>query len=463
MCSGMANSYLNVQRSKKLIKLGFNRIRVLLFKKSTILFVLLWSQVFCVSSTYAQSISDQEKAILSYIDAHEEEAIGFLEQVVNINSGTMNHKGVKSVGEEFLKKFNAIGFDVTWVDAPPNIDRAGHLLSQRKGAQGQKLLLLGHLDTVFEADSTFQKFDRNGSRATGPGIVDMKSGNVIMLYALKALYEVGALENTHISILLSGDEERVGRPFNISRKDMVELGKSHDAALSFESGTFDTAVVARRSSTTWRLKVSGIRAHSSGIFNKGVGAGAIFEVARILSRFYDEVKGEEYLTFNPGVIVGGSQVDSQPELGKATAFGKKNIVASEVIVEGGIRALSQAQLENAQSKMKEIVSRHLPKTDAQITFEEGFPPMSPTTGNMALFSELKIVNSDLGLPELTPFDPGKRGAGDVSFVAPYINAIDGLGGVGGGSHSLHEELDLSAMNALTKRVALLIFRLTREK
>lgn len=446
-----------------MFKSSFSKSRVSLFIKTKIFSFLLLIQLLCTANTYSHNISNQEKAILNYIDAHEKEAIDLLEKVVNINSGTMNHMGVRAVGEEFLKQFKTIGLDATWVDAPRKINRAGHLLAQRSGTQGQKLLLLGHLDTVFEADSPFQTFERNGNRAIGPGIVDMKSGNVIVLYALKALYETGVLDNTHISILLSGDEERAGRPFKISRKDMVELGKSHDAALSFEGGSFGTAVVARRGAATWTLKVSGVGAHSSGIFNQGIGAGAIFEAARILNGFYDEVRGDENLTFNPGLIVGGSQAESQPALGQGRVFGKTNIVASEVVVEGGIRALSQAQLDNAQSKMKKIVSRHLPKTNAQITFEEGYPPMSATKGNMALFLELKKVNRDLGLPQLTPFDPGKRGAGDVSFVAPYISAIDGLGGVGGGSHSLHEELDLSAMNALTKRAALLIFRLTREK
>ncbi len=432
------------------------------FETAKILLTILTLMVFGAVSVNAQTLSEEELKIIKYLDSVEEGEINFLEKVTNINSGTMNHKGVRDVGAAFIDELSALGFDANWVDSPEGLNRAGHLLATRSGDLGQKLLLLGHIDTVFEANSPFQKFERDGNRAKGPGLSDMKSGDVVLLYALKALYEVGALDNRHISVFLTGDEERPGRPFSLSRKDMVAEGKIHDAALSFEGGSVGTAVVARRGSVKWTLKVDGFRAHSGQIFKDHVGAGAIFEASRILNDFYNEVRGEHYVSFNPGMIVGGTNVKSISENASGTAFGKTNVVAGEVIVEGGIRTLRQDQLDRTQAKMIEIVGRNLPKTSADITFETGYPSMAPTPGNMELFKYLKQVNKDLGFTELTAFDPGDRGAGDVSFVAPYVNSIDGLGGTGSGAHGLNEDLDLTSMTPMTKRAALLIYRLTRE-
>jgi glutamate carboxypeptidase len=336
------------------------------------------------------------------------------------------------------------------------------------GNGGKRLLLLGHLDTVFPKDSPFQKFERtkdgngSGSGATGPGVEDMKAGNAMILYALRALHAVGALADSRITVMLTGDEEFVGKPISVSRQAMIALGKEADAALSFESGTIDTAVVARRGSSNWQLYVSGRRAHSSGIFNQDNGAGAVFETARILNAFYEEVRGEEYLSFNPGVIVGGTEVTLDLEASSGTAFGKSNVIAQDVMISGGLRFLTQEQLQRARGKMREIVARNLPHTSARIEFQDRYPGMAPTAGNLALFEVLKGVNADLGLPEPTPWDPAKRGAGDVSFVAPLVASIDGLGPTGDGGHTPQETLDLASIAPMTSRAALLIYRLTRQ-
>ncbi|MGY8985838.1 MAG: M20/M25/M40 family metallo-hydrolase [Sphingomonadales bacterium] len=441
----------------------FTKSRLLNFGIMRSLLILLIILLFRPNTSLADNLNSDEKAILSYLDNVRDDEINFLEKVVNINSGTMNHDGVRAVGLEFSKELKAIGFKSNWVNSPEGLNRAGHLLARRQGSIGQKLLLLGHIDTVFEQDSPFQKFEREGDVAKGPGINDMKSGDVVLLFALKALSAVGALDGRTISVFLTGDEERPGRPFSLSRRDMISEGKTHDAALSFEGGGLDTAVIARRGAVNWSLKVTGYRAHSGQIFKDAVGAGAIFEASRILNSFYEEVKGEQYVTFNPGMIVGGTKVESISEKASGTAFGKTNVVAGEVVVEGGIRTLTLNQLNRTKAKMEEIVKRNLPKTSASITFDEGYPPMSPTEGNMVLFEILKKINQDLTYPELKAFDPGARGGGDVSFVSPYVNSIDGLGGTGSGAHGLSEDLNLESLNLMTKRAALLIYRLTREQ
>ena len=413
----------------------------------------------------AQQLSPQEQRIVRYVDAHADEAIAFLERIVNINSGTLNVEGVREVGRAFEAPLDSLGFQVRWIGLPDSLRRAGHLFATRQGARGRKVLLIGHLDTVFERDDPFQRFVREGRWATGPGVNDMKGGDVVILYALKALHDAGALEGTTITVALTGDEEAPGRPLEIARRDLIEAGRSSDVALEFETASRDSAdeyaTVARRSSSGWMLTVRGRTAHSSGVFGAGTGSGAIFEAARILNAFHEELRGERYLTFNPGVIVGGTDVRWNPEESRGTAFGKTNVVAQSAIVTGDLRTLTDEQLERARERMRAIVTRHLPQTQAEIAFTDGYPSMPPTEGNQALLDLLNAVNRDLGAAEMEALDPGRRGAADVSFVAPYVDALAGLGVNGSGAHGPNERIDLETMPLQIKRAALLIYRLTR--
>lgn len=414
-------------------------------------------------NVFSQDLSEKEQMILDRIDANHEEAIKFLETNVNINSGTLNLEGVQKVGENYIKAFDELGFETRWI--PQNeVNRAGHFFAEQKGESGKKLLLIGHLDTVFELDSPFQKFKMlNDSLATGPGVNDMKAGNVMILYALKALKEANAIPDAQIIVAFTGDEEKAGSPKNLSRKDLVEAARRSDVALGFETASgFNYATVARRASYSWKLEVEGRQAHSSGIFSDNTGAGSVYEASRILHRFYEELQ-EENLTYNVGVILGGNEVDYDEENIQGSVSGKTNIVPKKTIAHGGIRFLTQKQGEEAFQKMRGIVSDHLPQTSAEINIYEGYPPMEPTEGNMKLLEELNQLSKDLDLGEVKPFDPGKRGAADISFVANYVDGLDGLGAIGSGAHSPNETIDLSSYKELTKRTALLIYRLTQQE
>ncbi len=430
--------------------------------KRSYIFLALLFWIFAGTLAIAQKLSPTEKKIIANVSRNHAEALQFLEKVVNINSGTMNIAGVKAVGAEFDAAFAAIGFTTRWVDMPKEMARAGHLFAERKGSKGKRLLLIGHLDTVFEEDSPFQTYENQDTIALGPGAEDMKGGDVIMLYALKALYEAGALDGTQIIVALHGDEEETGKPLAVSRRDIIEAGKRSDIALGFEGSTgFNDATVARRGSSGWRLEVSGKRAHSAGIFNETNGAGAIFEVARILHQFYDQLHAEEYLTFNPGVMLAGTFVEYDKTNFKGTAYGKSNVIAQTAIVTGGLRFISEEQKERTRTTMKEIVAKHLPKTDAEISFWDSYPAMPPTEGNGEVLQVLSEVSVAMGQGEVKPFDPLKRGAADISFVAQYTDGLDGLGAMGGGAHTPNEYVDLTTFEVLTQRAALLIYRLTR--
>jgi glutamate carboxypeptidase len=413
----------------------------------------------------AQGLSPEEQRIVQYVDAHVDEAVGFLERVVNINSGTLNVEGVRQVGRAFQAPLDSLGFDARWIDLPDSLRRAGHLFASRQGTRGKRVLLIGHLDTVFERDDAFQRFVREGRWASGPGVNDMKGGDVVILYALKALHAAGALEGTTITVAMTGDEEAPGRPLEIARRELIEAGRASDVALEFETGARDSATeyatVARRSSSGWTLTVRGRTAHSSGVFGEGTGSGAIYEAARILTAFHEELRGEPYLTFNPGVIVGGTDVRYDRGESRGTAFGKTNVVAQSAIVTGDIRTITDEQLQRTRERMRAIVARHLPQTQAEIEFSDGYPSMPPTAGNQALLNLLNTVNRDLGTPTMEALDPGRRGAADVSFVAPYVDALAGLGANGSGAHAPGERIDLETLPMQVKRAALLIYRLTR--
>lgn len=432
-------------------------------RKKSFLYCLL-AGLFSVCTLHAQKVSKAEKKLLKSIEKNNAEAISFLEKVVNINSGTLNTKGVQEVGAVFRDAYDEINFGTSWITMPPEMNRAGHLFAETKGTKGKKLLLIGHLDTVFEEDSPFQRFEKvNDSIAHAPGGNDMKGGNVIMLYALKALHENGMLADAQIVVAYTGDEESTGKPLSISRKELIDAAKRSDIALGFENSTgFNYATVARRGASGWELTVKGKRAHSSGVFSERTGAGAIFEMSRILNAFYEQVRGEEYLTFNPGIALGGTFLEYDHKSSKGNAFGKSNVVAQTAVVKGGLRFISEEQKENARNKMREIVAASLPQTTAEINFTDSYPAMGPTPQNMNLLAQLNQVSLDLKQGEVLPYDPGKRGAADTSFVAAYTACLDGLGTMGTGAHTPEETVNLNTIEALTKRTAVLIYRLINQ-
>lgn len=413
----------------------------------------------------AQQLSPIEQKIVAEVKANSTNALALLEHSVNINSGTMNHAGVREVGKLLRDELDRLGFNTRWIAMPREMQRAGHLVATREGSQGKRLLLLGHLDTVFELDSPVQKWQRNGERVSGQGVSDMKGGNVVIVEALRALHRVGALENTNIAVMFTGDEENAGDPKEISRGDMVALAKRSDIALAFEATVLDkdgqaTATVGRRSSAGFELDVKGRQGHSSGIFNERAGYGAVYEAARILDGFRRQVI-EPDLTFNPGLILGGTQVSYDEPGSRGTAFGKTNVIANTVKIKGDLRYLDAAQRDRAQAKMRAIVAQSLPGTSASISFHESYPPMPVTPGNLMLLDLYSKASNDAGLGPIAPVPAGLRGAGDIQFVAPYVDSLDGIGATGGGAHAPNEDLELASIERAAIRTAIFIYRLTR--
>ena len=415
------------------------------------------------------NLNDEEKAIIAYIDQNMPRAIALLKESVNINSGTLNIEGVKKVGALFAKEFEKAKFKAAWISMPDSIKRAGHLVAtigfdnKPQSPTAKKLFLIGHLDTVFEPDMPSNPFTMlNDSVATGQGVYDMKGGDVVMIIALQALQQEGLLNNADIIAYLTGDEESSAKPFQISRGHFIEAAKTTDIALGFESAHgLNTIATARRGSSSWTLNVSAKTGHSASVFTSSGGYGAIYEAARIVNAFRETLSQEKYLTFNPGMFVGGSEVNFNKSKATGTAIGKTNIVSPTAFVTGDLRFLTEAQKIEARKTMSTVVEQSLNGTKATITFSDGIPSMEPTLGNKKVLEVISGVTTSMGLGPAVEGDPGSRGAGDISYVAKYLDAVDGMGSSGKGAHAPGETINLKEFPLIIKRAALTIYRLTR--
>ncbi|KYL31388.1 peptidase M20 [Pseudoalteromonas agarivorans] len=410
------------------------------------------------------ALNKNEREIVKQVEQNMPQALEEIKQAVNINSGSLNIEGVKKVGALASEQLKAIGFEVEWLDGSA-FNRAGHVLAAHKSKNPDaiKILMIGHLDTVFAQHDNFTTYKQiDEHTASGPGVADMKGGNTIIITALKSLQALNLLENVSVKVLLTGDEESSGRPLSLSKKAIVDAAIWADVALGFENGdnNIKTAMAARRGYTGWTLNVTANAAHSSQIFSDNVGYGAIYEASRILNDFREQLATQPNLTFNPGLIVGGTNADYDSANSSATAFGKSNVIAQTVHVTGDLRALSPKQVEGAKKVMQQIVAKSLNGSHAELIFEDGYPPMGLTKGNKKLLALYSQASQDLGYNKVETANPRNAGAADISFAANHVDiALDGLGLMGSGAHTKNETADLTSLNKNTAKTALLIYRL----
>jgi glutamate carboxypeptidase len=412
-----------------------------------------------------------EQSMAENVDANNAADLALLQQLVDTNSGTMHLAGVLAIKDILTPRLEKLGFRVQWVPMDTLTQRAGDLVAEHPcpeghGHCGKRLLLVGHIDTVFEPSSPFQRYSivpgSNGQTATGPGVADMKGGLVVMLAALRAMDSAGVLSNTEIRIVLSGDEERFGNPVQLARRDLVEAAKQSDVALEFEPSVridgHDTISISRRSSTTWHIAVTGISGHSSQIFADRLGYGAIYELSRILDAFRRDLP-EDGLTYSVGLILGGGTAQLNQDQTGGTATGKDNVVAATALAVGDLRTMTNDQTDRVEKKMRAIVEQHLPRTSAAITFEDSYPAMAISPAGQQLFQNWSQASEALGLGPVQLAGPMTRGAGDISFAAPYVPGLVGVGILGEGYHAEGETAFLDSLPKQAKRSAVLMERL----
>ena len=404
----------------------------------------------------ANPLSAEEQRLIAAVDAGKDDFGTALGQAVQIDSATENLAGVRQLGELFAGQLAELGFESRFVPLPVATGRARHLVAEHRGTKGKRVLLIGHLDTVYPGAN----FKRDGDQVAGSGVADMKGGDIVILHALRALHRAGLLADTQIIVVMNGDEEAVGSPSELCRRELREAAKRSDLALAFESAIGNTGTVARRGYAGWTLEVQGATGHSGDIFSAAVGSGSVFETARILQGFYAQLRPLDGVTINPALIAGGAEAELTRTGGTVT--GKANIIAQRTLVRGDLRCLSAAQLAEARARMEAVVAQHLPRTSAVLTFlDDAYPPMDATPQNYALLAQLDQASRDLGYAEITAFDPRGRGAGDIAFVSPPLPGLDGMGLGGAGEHTTHETASIARAPELVKRAALLIYRLTR--
>ncbi len=423
-------------------------------------------------------LTKEEKKLMEYIDANMPRAIELLKESVNVNSGTLNIEGVKKVGAIYRRELEKAGMQTEWISMPDSLKRAGHLVASTQMAnasadvnnknskkpKGKKLFLIGHLDTVFEPDMPANPFTMiNDSTATGQGANDMKGGDVVMIIALQALQAQGLLKDAAITAYFTGDEEHAGYPREVSRGDFIERAKKAEVALAFEGANgLRSVATARRGASGWKLEVNAKTGHSSGVFTPYAGYGAIYEAARIVNSFREQLSQEKYLTFNPGLFIGGSDMQYDDAKSFGSTIGKTNIIAPSTVVIGDLRFLTEEQKNKARAVMSTIVNNNnLTGARAKITFQDGIPSMAPTEGNDRILNIISSVTVDMGLGATVAGDPGSRGAGDISYIAAYVDCIDGLGASGKGAHAVGETINLNELPFLIKRAALTMHRLTK--
>lgn len=399
------------------------------------------------------------------VEAEQPRTLAMLERWVDQNSGTMNLAGVDAVRRMVEREFQALGFKTQWIDMH-GAGRAGHLVARHAGSRrGKRLLLIAHLDTVFEPDSPFQRWTPEGDKAHGPGSADDKGGIAVIVAALRAMQAAGTLKHANITVFLTGDEEDAGSPIALARRDLIAEGKNADAAIDFEplaqENGLDMGSIARRSAGSWTLTVTGHSAHSAGV---GAGNyGAIYELARIIDQFRRELP-EHKLTYNVGLVGGGQTAQLDHGRIRLEATGKTNIIAATAVARGDLRAISQDQIDRTRAKMRAIVGQQLAGAKAEISFDEdSYPPMPPTEGNRVLLTRLNLVNRDMGLPEMGELDPADRGAGDISFVAGDVDGLVGMGTAASGTHTASETVDIPSIFRQAKRAAILMSRLAAER
>lgn len=402
------------------------------------------------------AISAEERAMVEWLEAREEEMLALLERITNMNSGSLNSAGLDAVAAVFDEELRGLGFSTSrlpgeLIDMPScpgsdySIDLADHLLARRPG-NGSRLLLMGHIDTVFPPDSPFQTFVREGDTIYGPGVADMKGGLVVMLYALKALAAADALDEAAFTVLLNSDEEMGSLS---SREYLEEEALNHDWGLVYESSGIDTMTRRRKGIGQARLVVTGRAAHSGGAHEQGLSA--IKELAYKIVQIENMTNYETGLTVNVGVVNGGEARNTISPCAEAL------IDLRYPRPEQGVAAV-EVWREIFEQVYSYPVDSGVITTESYINLHR--PPKIPTPESDYLLDKAIAIGRLLG-QEIRIIDSG--GGTDGSLTQGVgLPTIDSLGIAGTGAHSDREEARAGSLAERAALSAVLIRRLARE-
>lgn len=373
-----------------------------------------------------------------FIQGKKHEMLQLIEKLVNIDSGSYVKEGIDEIGRILKGKYEELGFVV---DVKEEKENGNNLVIQHKDAQDPKIILVAHMDTVFPKGTAAERpFRIEGNRAYGPGVVDMKSSLVELLYAIKALHGCGSEAIKNVQIILNGDEE-IG---SVTSRPLIEKhshGKEY--ALVMEPARKDGSLVsARRGGGRYTLIVKGKAAHSG--IEPEKGRSAIEELAFKIIQLHSLTDHEKGISVNVGLIQGGSSV---------------NTVSASAVAHVDIRISEMEQADYLKEKIREICSKT--EVDGTKIFLEGDisrPPMEFNERTESLLQIIQDVGKQIGIKVR---DTATGGGGDASFTsASGVATIDGLGPVGGNAHSEREYLEIDTLPERTLLLAMTIERLT---
>ena len=401
--------------------------------------------------------SPEEQKVIQWLVKQEKNQLDLLKDLVLINSGTKNIQGLNRVRQRLARELKLLGFKVKTLPGgevnilkcqPEKLKFADHLMATLKGNSGNKLLLSGHMDTVFNKDHPFNKISFKGDLIKGPGVLDMKGGIVVMIYALKALYEFGHLKNKHITVLLNSDEEMGSLG---SRPHIEALSKTHDFGLIFEGTYKNSHIHTRKGLGQIRLVTTGRASHAGGAHKEGVSANR--EMAHKVIAIEDLTDYKSGTTLNVGMMRGGEARNTVPSCAEAhidlryteNKQAKATIQRVEHIAH---KSYIENKFIKAQTKTEMESHLHRPAK----------PRTKKTEEMLSMYLGIEAANG-------RPVSSGPSGGGtDGSIMqAAGLANLDTLGVDGLGAHSPRELAYKSSFVPRTQSVAVYMLRLLGKK
>ena len=374
--------------------------------------------------------------LLQAIETKHEKMVQFLEKMVNIDSGIDSPEGVANVARIIGDKLAEMDFSVEYLDYP---GACTHLLAKKQGTGNKEVMIIGHMDTLFPIGTVAKRpFTIKDGKAYGPGVLDMKGGITIALFALEALYESG-WNDKNVTVLFAGDEEPA-HPKTNAPELFEQHAKGKDAVFNMETASAGQAVlVGRKGNIHPELIVKGIAAHAGADLDKG--ASAIVELAHKIIAVNKLTDKERGLTFNCGVITGGTVA---------------NAVADSASLVIDMRYLTAADGAEGLESLRKIAAENvIPGTSCEVSnLRERFTPMEVTEGNLKLYEIVMNQGEKLGLAVEKKVGGGASDAGwTVRAGAPSLCA---MGARGSFNHSDREFIELDSLVERTKLLALSI-------
>lgn len=366
--------------------------------------------------------------LLTYLHGQLPDALGFLEQMVNLESPSMDKSLVDKFARFVGSKFEAIGGQLDYVRA----DRFGdHIRVRFTGKSNERILLLGHTDTVWPAGEAEKRpFRIDAGKATGPGVFDMKAGILLIWMALRTLTDQRERPAKSVTVLLTSDEE-VG---SNSSRTLIESEASQCKAVlvlepSLPGGTLKTA---RKGVGRFTVKAIGKAAHAGIDPTKGVNA--IEELSRQIIKLHSMTDTASGTTVTVGVVQGGT---------------RSNVVPAEAAAEVDVRIASMEEAARITNAIKSLTPE-LPGALLEVRGSINRPPMERTADTERLFRAAKTIASRMGI-DLEEGSTGGASDGNLTS-AVGIPTLDGLGPIGDGAHALDEWVDT---RSLPQRAALI--------